>query len=99
MNPDQKVEMENFDILKFGMDVLKYTVLLRDSENNLKGAGYITTLDTIITPSQNLQNYEGSIEFYRKTKLYNGPRKILANTAYGEFLSVASVSSSMPLHY
>ena len=97
MNPDQKVEMENLDIFEFGMNVLRYIVLLRDSKDNLKGAGYVTTFDTLITPSQNLQNCEGSIEFYMKTKLYNGPRKILADTAYGEFLSVARVSISMLL--
>ena len=80
------------------MDVLKYTVLLRDSEDNLKGTGYITTLNTIIAPSQNLKNYVGSITFYVKTKLVHNARKLFANTTYGEFLSVARVSSSMPLH-
>ena len=93
VNPYQKVEMENFDILKFGLDVLKYTVLLRDRINNFKGTGYITTLNTIITPSQNLQNYVGSIRFNVKTSLFYKPRKIFANTTYGEFLSVARVSS------
>ena len=89
---------EELRIINFGKDVLQYTVLLRDDKNTLIGTGYISSYDTIITPSQNLIEYDKSIKFNTNAKLFHGKRTIFANVSYGEFLSVARVSSSMPQH-
>ena len=86
------------EIASFGRTVAKYIVLLRDEKKDLKGTGYIVTANTLITPSEVFQNYEKFLKFNVRTKLGHGGRTIFDNTTYCEFLSVARVSSSKPIH-
>ena len=77
--------------------IYQYIVLLRVDKDKLVGTGFIVTHDALITPSRNLKDQSGLITFTSKTKVGKSKRDIRVSTPYNEFLSLALVSSSMPM--
>ena len=91
-----RLGQKKYDLNKKAGVVIRYLVLLIDEKDNDKtiGTGYIVTLNSIITPSKNLENVVNRITFNLSGQLGGRKCTIVANKPYDKILSVARVSSS-----